>query len=98
MNQIGSGIVTSIMAWLSIPIVAGVFLVIARLIERVVHAQFDWSVLFVLSIGIGIIGSIFVGMRVWSRLAGGGTEEGKGKIIRLFLLTVFILAIIRFLF
>jgi hypothetical protein len=79
MNKPAAGIVTIVGAWFVIPIIIGVFLALSRLVEMLFQASFNWSWIFVISVGVGILGSIFVGTKLWPRLAGISAEISINK-------------------
>ena len=60
MNKTVAGIVTVAGAWFSIPIIIGIFLVLSRLVEMLLQVSFNWLWVLVYSVGVGIIGSLFV--------------------------------------
>lgn len=70
MNKPVAGIVTLVSAWVVIPVIMGVFLALSRLVEMILQVSFNWSWVFVTSVGVGILGSIFVGTKLWPRLVG----------------------------
>ena len=74
MNKPTAGIVTVVSTWFIVPIIIGLFLGLSRLLEMIVHISFNWSVVFVISVGVGIIGSIFIGIKIWSRLVGSSSN------------------------
>ena len=75
MNKIGAGIIAFIATWVAIPIFTGIFLGVARLLERVSRGYFNftWTWVFVLSVGGGILGSMYIGAKIWLKL----TEDKK---------------------
>jgi hypothetical protein len=98
MNKIGAGIIAFVAAWMIIPVIAGLFLGALRLVEMILQGQFNWTVLFVLSVGVGIIGGIYGGIKIWFRLSGNETQKGSGSFVWWVVAGVCVLAVIRFLF
>jgi len=74
MNKAPAGVVTFVSAWFVTSIIIGLFLGLSRLLEMILQTSFNWSVMFVIGVGVGIIGSIFVGTKIWSRLTGNSSH------------------------